>query len=67
MSYHKTKEGPRMPESEAKKKWMRENTTVITVKFTHNTEQDLLDFLADKPKATTIKQALRMMMETENK
>ena len=56
------KEGSRMPESAAKKKWMRENTTVITVKFTHNTEKDLLDFLSDKPKATIIKEALREYM-----
>lgn len=56
-----------MATSEAKKKWMNENTTVITVKFTHNTEQDLLDFLKDKPKATTIKAALRAYMEAEKK
>ena len=34
-----------MPESEAKKAWMKANTTVITVKFNHNTEQELLDYL----------------------
>ena len=52
-----------MPESEAKKKWMRENTVVITAKFSRNTEQDLLDYLEGKQKATIIKVALREYME----
>lgn len=52
-----------MPESEAKKKWMKENTTVITVKFTHSTEQELLDFLRSGKPATILKAALREYME----
>jgi len=52
-----------MATRESKKNWMNENTTVITVRFTHNTEQDLLDYLKDRPKATTIKAALREYME----
>ena len=52
-----------MPESEAKKKWMRENTVVCSVKFNKNTEQDLLAYLEGKPTATVFKQALREYME----
>jgi len=52
-----------MATRESKKNWMNENTTVITVRFTHNTEQDLLDYLKTRPKATTIKAALREYME----
>lgn len=51
------------PESEAKKAWMRANTTVVSVKFTHNTEKDMLDFLQGKQTATVIKAALREYME----
>lgn len=52
-----------MPESEAKKKWMKENTTVITVKFMHNTEKELLDYLKAGKPATILKAALREYME----
>ena len=52
-----------MPESEAKKRWMKENTTVITVKFTHNTEQDLIDYLRKGKPATILKAALREYMK----
>lgn len=48
-----------MPESEAKKTWMKQNTTVISVKFTHNTEQDLLDYLRRGKPASILKAALR--------
>ena len=53
-----------MPESEAKKAWMKANTTVVSVKFNHNTEQFFLDYLKDKPSATIIKAALREYMQT---
>lgn len=52
-----------MPESEAKKAWMRANTTVITVKFNHNTEQEMLDFLRAGKPATIIKTALKEYMQ----
>ena len=48
-----------MPESEAKKAWMKKNTTVVSVKFNHNTESDLLRYLEGKPAATIFKLALR--------
>ena len=52
-----------MPESEAKKRWMRENTTVVTVKLTHKGDADILKFLEGQAKATIIKKALREYME----
>ena len=55
-----------MPESEAKKAWMKANTTVITVKFNHNTEQDLLDYLRSGKPATIIKAALREYMKNHS-
>lgn len=51
-----------MPESEAKKEWMRKNTTVVTVKFNHKTEHLMLDYLRAGKPATIIKAALREYM-----
>lgn len=51
-----------MTDSEAKKEWMRKNTTMVTVKMVNKRDADLLAYLADKPKATVIKQALREYM-----
>ena len=52
-----------MPDSEAKRKWRKENTTTVTVKLNHNTDPDILGYLDGKPIATTIKLALREYME----
>ena len=46
-------------ESEAKRKWQKENTVFIGVKLQKTTDADILDFLKDKQKQTTIKEALR--------
>jgi hypothetical protein len=48
-----------MPDSEAKTKWMRENSVNLTVKFMKKSDSDILSFLEDKQKATVIKAALR--------
>ena len=40
-----------MPDSEAKKRWMRENTVVITVKCMYKSDADILEFLDGKSKA----------------
>ena len=53
-------------DSEAKKKWMKENTTVLTVRLNHNQDPELVEFMKDKPGAATIKKALRLLMEQEN-
>ena len=52
-----------MPDSEAKTRWMRENSKNLTVKFMNKSDKDNLDFLEGKPKATIIKLALREYME----
>lgn len=52
-----------MPESEAKTRWMRENTTNLTIKFMHKSDADILAFLEGKTKATVIKEAIREYME----
>jgi hypothetical protein len=45
-SEHLSRKGKskKMPDSEAKKKWIRENTTMIHIKLNHNTDKDLLAF-----------------------
>ena len=48
-----------MPDSEAKKRWMKENSKIISFKMMLKSDKDILDFLQDKPTATTIKKALR--------
>ena len=54
-----------MPESEAKKKWMRENTTFIGLKLNHNTDSDILEALQGKQKQTEIKRLLRIALQSE--
>lgn len=52
-----------MPDSQAKKDWMRANTTMVSVKMTNKGDADILAFLEGKAKATVIKTALREYME----
>lgn len=52
-----------MPESEAKTRWMRENSTNLTIKFMHKSDADILAFLEGKTKATIIKEAIREYMK----
>ena len=52
-----------MPDSTAKKEWMKANTTMVTVKMTNKGDADLLRYLDGKAKATVIKAALREYMK----
>ena len=52
-----------MPDSTAKKEWMKANTTMVTVKMTNKGDADLLRYLDGKTKATVIKAALREYMK----
>lgn len=52
-----------MPDSEAKTRWIRENSTNLTIKFMHKSDADILAFLEGKTKATVIKEAIREYME----
>ena len=52
-----------MSDSEAKKAWMKANTTMISVKMVNKGDADILQFLEGKQKATIIKAALREYMK----
>ena len=54
-----------MPDSKAKQRWIRENTTKLTIKFMNKSDADILQYLEDKQKATVVKKALRDQMEQE--
>lgn len=55
-----------MPDSEAKKKWIKDNTVFIGLKLQKKTDADILAFLDGKTKQTTIKAALREYMAAHN-
>ena len=55
------------PESEAKKRWMQNNTTMISVKMIKKSDADILEYLQGEAKATIIKAALREYMERHPK
>ena len=52
-----------MPESEAKKAWMKANTVQATAKLNRNTDADIIDYFGDKIPASVIKAALREYMK----
>lgn len=54
-----------MYESEAKRKWQKENTVMISVKLQKSTDADILAFLEGKSKQTIIKKALREHMQLQ--
>ena len=56
-----------MPETEAKKKWQKENTVMIPVKLQKSTDAAILAYLDGKNKQGEIKRALRLLIETEKK
>lgn len=48
-----------MPDYESKKRWDKEHTFLIAVKFQRKTDQDVIDYLEGKNKKDTICAALR--------
>lgn len=56
-----------MADSEAKKRWMKENTTQATVKLNHNTDADIIEYFGAKIPASTIKIALREFIKNHPK
>ena len=50
---------------EAKKEWIKQNTTFIGLKLNNNTDKDILESLKDKPKQTEIKRLIRKGLEHE--
>ena len=55
-----------MPDSEAKKKWMKNNSTMVGVKMMNKKDADILEFLEGKSKATVIKAALREYIQNHS-
>lgn len=49
-------------DSEAKRRWDKENTFFIGLKFQKKTDQDVIDFLGGKNKRDTICAAIREYM-----
>ena len=48
-----------MAEPKSQKRWMKENSKMVTVKLMNKGDADLIAFLDGKAKATVIKAALR--------
>lgn len=56
-----------MPDYESKKAWDKENVVFVTTKLFKSTDADILEYLDGKVRATEIKRALRLLIETEKK
>lgn len=54
-----------MPDSEAKKKWIKENTTFVGLKLNNHTDSDILKALENKPKQTEIKRLIRIAIQQQ--
>jgi len=48
--------------------WNKENTVFIGIRLQKSTDSDIIEYMEDKPKQTTIKKALRLLIKsgTEN-
>lgn len=54
-----------MPDSEAKKKWMKDNTRMYSIKLNKHTDADLIDYLDMVASVSmAVKNALREHIET---
>lgn len=56
-----------MPDSEAKRQWMSQNTTFIGLKLNNNTDADILAALEGKARQTEIKRLIRLGLEKEGR
>ena len=54
-----------MPDSEAKRQWMAQNTTFIGLKLNNNPDADILAALDGKARQTEIKRLIRKGLEVE--
>ena len=55
-----------MADSEAKKEWIKANTTFIGLRLNHNTDSDILEALQGKQKQTELKRLLQIALQSEN-
>lgn len=46
-------------------KWEKENAIRYSVKLLKSTDSDIIEYMEDKPKQTTIKKALRLLIKSE--
>lgn len=61
-------EKKKMADSEAKKKWIKENATNVAIRLMLKTDSDIIDHLAKYPsKSGEIKRLLRIALEVERK
>lgn len=56
-----------MPDSEAKRQWMAQNTAFIGLKLNNKTDADILAALEGKAKQSEIKRLVRLGLEAEKK
>ena len=54
-----------MADSQAKRDWMKENTTFIGLKLNNKTDSDILEALQGKQRQTEIKRLLRIALQSE--
>lgn len=52
-----------MPDSPAKKKWLKENAVLVSFRLFKKTDMDIIEYMDGKPTAETIRAALREYME----
>lgn len=52
-----------MPDSPAKKKWLKENAVLVSFRLFKKTDMDIIEYMDSKPTAETIRAALREYME----
>ncbi len=55
-----------MAEPKSQKRWMKENSKMVTVKLMNKGDADLIAFLDGKAKATVIKAALREYIQNHS-
>lgn len=58
-------EKEKKPESEAHKRWHRENAVVFSTRLIKSTDKDILDYLEGKQKQTEVKRGLRLLIAQE--
>ena len=61
-AYLTGKEENAMPDSPAKKKWLKENSKAITFRLMLKSDADIIEYLGTVPVAATIKAAVREYM-----
>ena len=60
-------ENKRKGDSEAKKKWVKENTFFIGMKLNKHTDADIFEYLHGKPNQTEIKKILKEYIAQKNR